>query len=114
MENDNSYYRGVTEMPGAQTHPSIDGKVHIIVGSMFSKEQQAITLAHEGFGHGLVYEMTRDPNAASHHYKNKQGNSYMFNGVEYYDLIRYDSNEILKTQIDRVEEETKRNIHNRN
>ena len=38
----------------------------------------------------------------------------MFNGVEYYDLIRYDSNEILKTQIDRVEEETKRNIHNRN
>ena len=65
-------------------------------------------------GHGLVYEMTRDPNAASHHYKNKQGNSYMFNGVEYYALIRYDSNEILKTQIDRVEEETKRNIHNRN
>lgn len=32
----------------------------------------------------------------------------------HFDLIRYDSNEILKTQIDRVEEETKRNIHNRN
>ena len=113
MENDNSYYRGVTEMPGAQTHPSSDGKVHILVGSVFSKEHQAITLAHEGFGHGLIYEMTRDPYAASHHFINIKGDSYMFNGIEYYELIRYDSNEILKTQIDKVEKETKRNFQNK-
>ena len=45
--------------------------------------------------------------------KNKRGDSYMYNGVEYYDLIRYDSNEILDNQINRVVSETIRNINNK-
>ena len=113
FESKNNYYRGVTEMPGANTHPSFDGKVHIITGSMLSKEQQAKTLTHEGYGHGVIYELTKDPDAASHHYKNKRGDSYMYNGVEYFDLIRYDSNEILDNQINRVISETIRNINNK-
>lgn len=110
-DSDNTFYRGVTEMPGANTHPSLDGKVHAVTGNMLSRDQKAKTLAHEGYGHSVIYELTRNPDAASHHYKNKQGNSYMFNGVEYFDLIRYDSNEILNNQINRVVNETIRNIN---
>ncbi|UKK50758.1 RHS repeat-associated core domain-containing protein [Prevotella sp. E13-17] len=113
VETDNNFYRGVTEMPNAETHHSTDGKVHIITSSTLSKEQQAITLSHEGYGHGVIYERTRSPYAASHHYKNKRGESYMFNGIEYYDLIRYDSNEMLSNQIGKAVSETKRNIRHK-
>jgi RHS repeat-associated protein len=51
-----NYYRGVTEIPNAQSNPSPDDKVHIMVGSVLSEEQQVMTTAHEAFGHGLFFE----------------------------------------------------------
>lgn len=35
---------------------------------MLSEEQQALTTAHEAFGHAYFYEITRNPIEASHKY----------------------------------------------
>ncbi len=109
IDKDDNYYRGVTEFPRADNNASPDDDVHVIVGSNLSQEQQCLTIAHEGLGHGYVYELTRSATKSSHHYKNKKGNEYEFEGQKYYELIRVDDNELLNKQIRDVTEEAKRN-----
>ena len=46
-----NFYRGVTEMPDAESNPSPDNKVYVLVGKCLNKNQQVKTTAHEGFGH---------------------------------------------------------------
>ena len=66
--NGGSFYRGVTEMPGAQSSPSPDKNVYIYVGACLSLEQQAMTTAHEAYGHGYLYDITGSVVVASHSY----------------------------------------------
>ena len=66
-----NFFRGVTEMPGAESNPSPDSKVYVLVGDVLSEKQQTMTTAHEGFGHAYVYEKTRDIAKASHTYKSE-------------------------------------------
>jgi len=109
MDKNDNYYRGVTEFSKAENNASPDDDVHVIVGNNLSQEQQCETIAHEGLGHGYVYELTKSALKSSHHYTSKKGNEYKFEGQKYYELIRVDDNEILDKQIRNVTEEAKKN-----
>ena len=66
-----NYYRGTTEMPNAESNPSPDDKVYILVGRVLNEKQQVKTTAHEAFGHAYFYEKTRNVEQASHTYKSE-------------------------------------------
>ncbi len=66
-----NFYRGITEMPKAESNPSPDDKVYILVGNVLIDKQQAITTAHEAFGHAYFYEIYRNVEKASHTYRSE-------------------------------------------
>ncbi|GEM_PF-2467454 len=66
-----NFYRGITEMPKAESNPSPDDKVYILVGNVLNDKQQAITTAHEAFGHAYFYEIYRNVEKASHTYRSE-------------------------------------------
>ena len=64
-----NFYRGTTEMPNAESNPSPDNKVYVLVGKNLNEKQQVMTTAHEAFGHAYFYEVYRNVVKASHTYK---------------------------------------------
>ena len=66
-----NYNRGTTEMPKAESNPSPDDKVYVLVGSVLNEKQQVMTTAHEAFGHPYFYENSRNVEKASHTYKSE-------------------------------------------
>ena len=112
-DGDFNFYRGVTEIPGAESQPSKDNDVHIIVGINLSEEQQAKTTAHEGMGHAYIYELTRDYKKASHDYQPTVV------AVEWDEELqqmvpvmgREDKNVLLAPQIKKVVSEAERNYN---
>lgn len=112
--SETSNYRGVTELPGATKNPSPDGNVHIIVGSILSEKQQVLTTAHEAYGHGYFFELTRDVSKSSHTFsqKSKVEWDYEFN-VPSYTSIKIPTNIELEKQIKLVVQQALRNYENR-
>ena len=112
-DGDFNFYRGVTEIPGAESQPSKDNDVHIIVGINLSEKQQAKTTAHEGMGHAYIYELTRDYKKASHDYQPTVV------AVEWDEELqqmvpvmgREDKNVLLAPQIKKVVSEAERNYN---
>jgi len=121
-EESGKMYRGVTEMPDAKNNASPDKDVWILTSSFASEKLQARNTAHEGFGHALIYEITKDTNKASHHYQSAsniytptlnfgtkmQGDyiqSYSFKMFDY-TTITVDANILLNIQINNVQNET--------
>jgi RHS repeat-associated protein len=49
--------KGVTLIPGAESDPSPDGNIHIIVSNKLSAEGQAKVTAHEAYGHAYFHEL---------------------------------------------------------
>ena len=111
-DGDFNFYRGVTEIPGAESQPSKDNDVHIIVGINLSEEQQAKTTAHEGMGHAYIYELTRDYKKASHDY---QPTATVEWDEELQRMVtimgREDKNVLLVPQIKKVVSEAERNYN---
>ena len=56
-------------MPNAESNPSPDNKVYVLVGKNLNEKQQVMTTAHEAFGHAYFYEVYRNVVKASHTYK---------------------------------------------
>jgi len=50
---------GVTSVPNGLEDPSLDNEVHIYISNHTPEETQVQTLAHEGYGHGYLYELSR-------------------------------------------------------
>ena len=113
-ETDGNFYRGTTEMPNAEVNPSPDGKVYIIVGKILSEKQQALTTAHEAFGHAYFYEIFRDTEKASHTYKQEGrmvwDEELMVNGLE---TIKIPTNILLEKRIKIVTNIAQQNYESR-
>jgi len=124
-EESGKMYRGVTEMPGAENNASPDKDVWVLTSSVASEKLQAKNTAHEGFGHGYMYEQTRDVNKASHQSQTStniysptlnfgtkmQGDyiqSYSYPMMDY-ETITIDGNLLLQIQINNVQNETEKN-----
>ena len=124
-EESGKMYRGVTEMPGAENNASPDKDVWVLTSSLASEKLQAKNTAHEGFGHGYIYEQTRDVDKASHRSRTAtnvysptlnfgtkmQGDyiqSYSYPMFDY-ETITINGNLLLQTQINNVQNETENN-----
>ena len=109
-----NYNRGVTMLPGAETDASPDGNVHIIVGSGLSERQQAITTAHEAFGHGYFFERTRDALKSSHTF-GTDGRTVWDSEFQMhvFESIRVPTNIPLENQIRTVENQARTNFDSR-
>ncbi len=105
-----NYERGVTEMPNAESNPSPDNKVYILVGNNLGEKQQAMTTAHEAFGHAYFYEIYRDVNKASHTYKS-EGSMYWDNGLQMnvFEVTKVPTNLPLENQIKTVVKQAENN-----
>jgi len=110
-----NYYRGTTEMPNAESNPSPDNKVYILVGNNLDEKQQAMTTAHEAFGHAYFYEIYRDVNKASHTYKS-EGSMYWDNGLQMnvFEVTKVPTNIPLENQIKTVVKQAENNYDTRN
>ena len=115
--SETSNYRGVTEMPGATMNPSPDGNVHIIVGSILSEKQQVLTTAHEAYGHGYFYELSKkDSSYNPFHtkgvigYKNEYDEEFKINQII---SIFGNTNLKLEEHIKLVEQQALRNYESR-
>ena len=105
-ETENGGYYGLTLMPLCAASPSPDMDVHIYTASFASEEKKATNCAHEGFGHGLFYEISRKCIFADPLHRWITIPNY-----EDWSLIRVDSNILLKNQITTVENEAKKNYY---
>ena len=111
-DGDFNFYRGVTEIPGAESQPSKDNDVHIIVGINLSEKQQAKTTAHEGMGHAYIYELTRDYKKASHDYQPTVTVEWDEELQQMVPVMgREDKNILLAPQIKKVVSEAERNYN---
>lgn len=109
-----NYSRGVTELPNAQSNPSPDNKVHIIVGSVLEDKQQVKTTAHEGYGHAYFYELTRDVQKASHTFKSV--GSVVWDEelkINTFVSTKVPTNTPLENQINKVVKQAERNYNER-
>ena len=113
-ETNGNFYRGTTEMPNAEVNPSPDDKVYIIVGKILNEKQQALTTAHEAFGHAYFYEIFRDAEKASHTYKQEGrmvwDEELMVNGLE---TIKIPTNILLEKRIKIVTNIAQQNYESR-
>jgi RHS repeat-associated protein len=103
-----NFYRGVTSIPGNKTSPSPDNDVHIIIYSKLSDEEQAITTAHEAFGHGFFNELKKQNENinVNHTYRTElDENGQCCVGVA--------SNHALENQILKVENQARTNFKSR-
>ena len=107
-ENGDDYYRGTTEMPNAENNPSLDSKVYILVGNNLNKKQQALTTAHEAYGHAYFYENTRDTEKSIHTGSNSV--SYTNNS---YEIAFTLTNIALENQINTVVKQASINYDSR-
>ena len=112
--NSGCFYRGVTEMPGAQIDPSPNNNIYIFVGACLSPEQQVMTTAHEAYGHGYLYDITGSFKAASHDYvlePKKEWDEEL--KMESDILIRVDKNKTLVDRLNIVVNQAKNNYGKR-
>ena len=108
------FYRGVTEMPGAITHPSPDKNVYILVGSCLSLKQQAMTTAHEAYGHGYLYDLTSSFEMASHKFVLKMSMECdEDNKMDVPVFSREDTNTTLVNRLNIVVNQAKKNYEKR-
>ncbi len=116
-DNRGNYHRGVTEMPGAECDPSPNHKVYILAGSCLSAEEQAMTTAHEAYGHGYLYDITRSVDAASHkHVSDESGMEWAWDvefNRELPTIKLVDSNAKLANRINIVMNQAKNNYERR-
>ena len=110
-----NYYRGTTEMPNAESNPSPDDKVYILVGRVLNEKQQVKTTAHEAFGHAYIYEKTRNVEQASHTYKS-EGHTIWDEEfqMDVFESIKIPTNTILENQINKVVKQAEENYDKRN
>ena len=110
-----NYYRGTTEMPNAESNPSPDDKVYILVGRVLNEKQQVKTTAHEAFGHAYFYEKTRNVEQASHTYKS-EGHTIWDEEfqMDVFESIKIPTNTILENQINKVVKQAEENYDKRN
>ena len=110
-----NYYRGTTEMPNAESNPSPDDKVYILVGRALNEKQQVKTTAHEAFGHAYIYEKTRNVEQASHTYKS-EGHTIWDEEfqMDVFESIKIPTNTILENQINKVVKQAEENYDKRN
>lgn len=54
-ESPNSFFYGVTQMPGAENNPSPDSDVHVISASFLNERQRISNVAHELLGHAYFF-----------------------------------------------------------
>lgn len=67
-ENSESFYYGVTKMPGMKNNPSKDNDVYIITAIFLDQERMVANVAHEGYGHAYFYERSlSDPSVNPNH-----------------------------------------------
>ena len=113
-ETDGNFYRGTTEMPNAERNSSPDDKVFIIVGKILNEKQQAVTTAHEAFGHAYFYEIFRDTEQSSHTYT-KDGKIVWDEELKVYgvETIRIPANPVLENRIKIVTNIARQNYENR-
>ena len=110
-----NYYRGTTEMPNAESNPSPDDKVYILVGRVLNEKQQVKTTAHEAFGHAYFYEKTRNVEQASHTYKS-EGHTVWDEEfqMDVFESIKVPTNTLLENQINKVVKQAEENYDKRN
>ena len=116
--NSNSYYRGLTAFPNAENKPSKDNNVWIYTSAFENELVQAENTAHEAYGHAYFYDLNQSGNKNidfHHRYINEVGESVWDEELQMNipTLIRVDSNEKLKEQIDRVVNQTRLNYENK-
>ena len=115
--NPNNYSYGVTHIPNAEFDPSPDNNVYIVTASFLSEEQQAKNTAHEGYGHGYFYELSKtnssiDPN----HQKVVVKTEYEYDENTKTEIPTFYFNSInykLEEQIKKVEDEAVKNYNSR-
>ena len=108
--SEESKFRGITEMPGAENGCSPDNSVWIITSSKANTELQVRNFAHEAYGHAYMYEITRDVIAASHTYESGIMQDWFPEYNAFFPVsVRIPSNTRLENQIHRVTEEAVNN-----
>ncbi|MCL1938189.1 MAG: hypothetical protein FWF52_07325 [Candidatus Azobacteroides sp.] len=110
-----NFYRGVTEMPGAESNPSPDNKIYVLVGEVLNKKQQVMTTAHEGLGHAYFYEITRNVEKASHTYKS-EGRMVWDEEIQMnvFETTKVPTNISLENQINKVVKQAENNYDKKN
>ena len=111
-----NYSRGVTEFPGAENNPTPDNKVHIVVGSVLSEQQQAMTTAHEAYGHALFYEFKQQgQNVEPNHTYKSEGFGEWDEKLQMkaFVSVKVPTNTQLEKQITTVVNQAKTNYENR-
>lgn len=110
----NTVPRNSTEKTASTGTTSTRGKVYIIVGKILNEKQQALTTAHEAFGHAYFYEIFRDTEKASHTYKQEGrmvwDEELMVNGLE---TIKIPTNILLEKRIKIVTNIAQQNYESR-
>ncbi len=104
--------RGITLMPGNVQNPSPDNNVYVITSSDLSDEDQFLNLAHEGYGHAYLFELYQQGQDVN------PNHNYKYEIIPIYNeelqrnipaVIRIETNETLKQQIDAAVKEAKQN-----
>jgi len=109
VSEDESGIKGITLLPNAELHPSPDNNVYIYTSKFLSLERQASNTAHEGYGHAYFYELMHQGKDVDpfHHYKFELLPPTFDDelGREIPTLGWTDSNDLLKHQIQVVEQQ---------
>ena len=104
--------RGITLMPGNVQNPSPDNNVYMITSSDLSDEDQVLNLAHEDYGHAYLFELYQQGQDVN------PNHNYKYEIIPIYNeelqrnipaVIRIETNETLKQQIDAAVKEAKQN-----
>ena len=109
-EKQDRIYRGVTEMPKDNMHPSPDKNVWVLTSILSFIGNQVKNTAHEGYGHAYFYELTKSPQLSSHTYDLKSRQTDPSLGLEGYEIYRIPTNVRLEEQIQDVENEATNNF----
>ena len=103
--NGTSYYTGLTAFPNETNKASKDNDVWIYTSSLEDEKGQTKTTAHEAYGHAYFYELKRSDESVDYHHRYVNVGKLEWDNELQMDvpvLIRVDSNEKLKEQIDIV------------
>ena len=117
MNSPQNYYYGVTMIPGAETKASPNDNVYIYTASFLSKDMQVRNTAHEAYGHGYFYELSKkDSSYNPFHtkgvigYKNEYDEEFKINQII---SIFGNTNLKLEEHIKLVEQQALRNYESR-
>ena len=110
---------GITYTPGHPEAPSIDGNVHILCSAYLSEEDLVQNVAHEGYGHGFLYELYRRGGVIYpfHQYNDEWDVvkvSDSSGGFEDYEFQKKDNNLELQKHLNIVTKQALKNYRSRN